>query len=259
METVFWILEGILYGVFLVGDWCDFYGISWIIGTQWYVYSNICKYVSLLLCVWYGCRIGWKEGSSRAKALCGVLVFAAAADYFLLFTDYFVTGILLFCMVQCCYCVYFGDGQGKISLYKMIGMGLFTAALCWIGLKGWRSNEYLLIVTAVFYASLLLQNLMKAWVSLLKGSVWESGEREGTEPVRCFWKSTAVWGAMAILLLFLCDIHVALYNIEGMDLSVASPLWLQTWCRAAGVLMWLFYLPSQLAVIKCIQGQSTHK
>lgn len=259
METVFWILEGILYGVFLVGDWCDFYGISGITGTHWYVYSNICKYVSLLLCVWYGCRIGWKKGNFGVRALCGVLLFAAAADYFLLFTDYFITGILLFCMVQCCYCVYFGGRQWKLSLCSMLGVGLFAAVLCWIGLKGWRSNESLLIVTAVFYASLLLQNLMKAWVSLLKGSARESGERKGTDSVRSFLKSPALWGGMAILLLFLCDIHVALYNIEGMDLGISSPPWLHTWCRAGGVLMWLFYLPSQLSVIKCIQGQSTHK
>lgn len=267
MRIVFWILEGILYGVFLTGDWCDYFGVSWITGTDWYVYSNICKYVAMLLCVWYGCRLGWKEGDSRQRALCGVLLFAAVADYFLLFTNHFILGILFFCMVQCCYCLYFGGRQGSRVLCRMAGTGVCVVVLIWLLMQigivgdtaGWKREEFYLLLAAVFYGSLLLQNLIKAWKpfqtvsygSVCEGRSWEQGKV-------CF-RSASLWGPMAILLLFLCDIHVALYNIEGMDFGMVRPLWLQIWCKAAGVLMWLFYLPSQLCIVKCIQGQSTHK
>lgn len=238
MGTVFWILEGILYTVFLTGDWCDFLGVPWITGTDWYMYSSICKYAALLICVWYGCRLGWQKGNRKQKVLCGVLLFAAVADYFLLFTDSFILGILFFCIVQCCYCLFFAGEKGSRVLYRMAGTGICVAVLVWCLIQagifgdaaGWKNTELYLILTAVFYASLLLQNLVRAW----KQS-----------------KAVSIWGRVAILLLFLCDIHVALYNIDG------ERLWkqMQLWCEAAGVLMWMFYLPSQLCIIKCIQGE----
>ncbi len=243
MGNIFWIGEGILYVIFLTGDLWDFFVGTWPAGINWYMYSNLCKYAALILCVGYGCKTGWKKGQ---KALCGILLFAAAADYFLLFTDDFLLGILFFCMVQCCYSLYFVGRQGAGRLWRTAGIGICIVLLLWCliqaGVFGvspdWKKAEWSLLLTSVFYASLLLQNLIRAWTP--------SGK-------------VSFWGRMGILLLFLCDIHVALYNIEGMDFSGLRRGWMEVWCELAGVLMWLFYLPSQLCIVKCMQGKSTYK
>lgn len=242
--AVFWVLEGILYAVFLTGDWCDFFGVLWMDGSCWSRYSRICKYTALLMCVWYGCRCRGEKKNVQQKALCGVLLFAAAADYFLLFTDCFILGICFFCLVQVCYCLYFAGEKNRNRVWGMAGLGICMVLLAWFLIQiempgaGWKGKEYGLILAAVFYGSLLMQNLVRAW----KAS-----------------PSICIWGKMAILLLFFCDVHVALYNIEEVDMIAEIPFWLKRWCEGAGVLMWLFYLPSQLCIVKCIRGKNTHK
>lgn len=271
MGAVFWIIEGILYALFLTGDWCDFFGASWIRGWGWYRYSSICKYAALLLCLVYACGLRSRKGrtssrSKQEKALLGVLGFAAAADYFLLFTDSFMMGILFFCMVQCCYCLYFAGEKEKCALWRSVGIGFGVTAGVWClvqagtfgGAEGWKKADLWLLLVAALYGSLLIQNLIRAW-NPFRGNPVLKIRRDRSLTQKKKSRPVGVWGQMAILLLFLCDIHVALYNIEeiipdGMELS-----WLQIWCEAAGVLMWLFYLPSQLCIVKCIKGQSTYK
>ena len=240
--TVFWVLEGILYTVFLTGDWCDFLGVLRIDGFHWYKYSSICKYTALLICVWYGCRCRREKRNVQQKALCGVLLFAAAADYFLLFTNCFILGVCFFCLVQVCYCLYFPGEKSRNGVWGMVIPGICMVLFVWCLMQtetsgdgaGWKGEKYGLILAAVFYGSLLVQNLVRIWKS---------------SPPIC------IWGKMAILLLFLCDVHVALYNIEAVYITVKMSFWFQWWCEAAGVLMWLFYLPSQLCIVKCIQGK----
>ena len=186
MRTVFWIIEGILYTLFLTGDWCDLFGASWIGGRGWYRYSSICKYAALWICLVYACGIRGRKGhrSSRSKLekeLMGVLVFAAAADYFLLFTDCLIMGILFFCMVQCCYCLYFAGEKDKSPLWRTVCIGLGITAGTWVlvqtgtlaDTESWKKTDLWLLLAAVFYGSLLMQNLIRAWKPFRRSPVFQ--------------------------------------------------------------------------------------
>lgn len=259
MDICFWMIESVLYLMFVIGDWFDLLGKAWIDGAVWAFISNRLKYIALLLCAGYGMISVRKadRGIQKRKCLylCGILLSAACADYFLLFTDAFIAGIGFFALVQCFYCLYFSRKDGMVSehlqkdnisrLFPMLGTGAGMAAMAWVCMEGGKklwpeemagisAADQMLCIMAIFYGCCLLWNLIGAW---------KAG------------KGVFLFGRLGILFLFLCDIHVALYNIEGMHLLPIIPLWLSSWCRAAGVLMWLFYLPSQLCVVKCLQEE----
>lgn len=235
-NRLFWGIEACLYLLFCSGDG---------LGLPWKAYGNELKYGSLLLCFVYMVSIWWKGGKQERKAflrdgcLVGIVGFSALADYFLLFTDWFVWGILLFAVVQGWYRVAMADQKHVQTLGAMYGISLGITAMvaesCTRFFHMQWDGTLILILTAIFYGICLIQNTgLGVWL-------WKKSMP--------YYKEETVFLYPAIVLLCLCDIHVGLYNLNELHLVTAESGILAGWCQAAGTLMWAFYLTSQLCVL----------
>lgn len=178
---------------------------------------SILKYGFIILCFFiFLFRNTDRVRTPFVRNLLAAFFFVAVADYFLIFTDYYPLGILCFCLVQICYC--------RILYYPLISLlengmlgcvTLFIASLL---------VNYLFDITAflaVFYLFCLLTNTILAW----KKSSWSF--------------------ALGLTLLLLCDIHVGLAHLPAY-FSLNQDTLFYRWCTAAPVILWFFYLPSQL-------------
>lgn len=178
--------------------------------------QSIIKYSVVLLCIF----IFFVRNIHNLRLPCVHLlllafVLSAAADYCLVFTFQYATGLILFCLAQCCYC--------KILRYPLLSLlenGMLGCVLLWMSSFFLSITADLTLMLAFFYLFCLLTNVTLAW----KKSSWSF--------------------AVAITLLLLCDIHVGLYNVP-FYFSVSDGTVLSWWCTAANHIIWIFYLPAQ--------------
>lgn len=168
------------------------------------------KYSTILLCFALSLLIGSDCYNKRDKFLVwGARLFTVIADYYLVIRSDFSLGILCFCIVQIFYIIRHSF-LAKVNLYKVLPatsvfMGLFIMMLLKIEVTNINKG---VVLEAACYGSLLLCSFYTAYRT--------------RKPVI----------ALGMLLFFLCDMNVALYNITNTF--------------ASGFLIWLFYLPSQL-------------
>lgn len=235
IERVFWGAELLLYLAFVSAD---------LFRVPWGTYSNELKYIALGICLVYALVLynRKRHAGSGAGWSVGILAAAMCADYFLLFTEQFVAGILLFAVVQGCYRMRFLGMSGRerdcaksvIRMYLLgLALALTVAFICSICLGLPADSDLLTTCTAVFYACCLVQNVILG--------IRLSAQARGGRSLHVL--------TAAILLLLLCDIHVGICNLDGVALFSG-------YLNAAGVLMWVFYLPSQLCVVLSI-GKNT--
>lgn len=167
--------------------------------------SDFLKYVSVVLCFLW--RLGRKDAALTAAQL-----LVLAADFFLLFTGRFILGILVFLAVQLCYRLFLTERTLRRRFVFLWALCLAVACLL---IRAAKTDAVMTL--AVLYAVFLLWNTATA---LRRGG-------------RVF--------AAGLVLLILCDVNVALWNLP-------SPPILPALRAFAGTGMWLFYLPSQVFV-----------
>ncbi|MDO5425315.1 MAG: hypothetical protein Q4F41_16480 [Eubacteriales bacterium] len=172
------------------------------------------KFAFVLLCVlasWL--RLLRRQGTPFLPL---ALTLALAADYCFLFSKNYLTAVSFFCGVQTCYCLVL-----KRSLLRFWLTGLAGTALLYLllHLAGVALDPQSLV--AFFYFVCLLQNLC--------ASV----------------RTKNYWLLTCLLLLFIGDIHVGVYNLH-LYLPVAHYTWYQVWWELSTPLIWGFYLPGQL-------------
>lgn len=175
------------------------------------------KYTFIILC-FSMCLIKniRKLRLTSVRCLLAGLFFTVLADYFLVFTYNFIPGILLFCMVQFCYCRIFG-----YSLLFLAENGLLGATLVWIASLILHFPLDVTAILAFFYFFCLATNVFLAWL------------RSGA------------WLSLGLTLMLLCDIHVGLSALPAyLSISPGTPLAL--WCKIAPIVIWVLYVPSQL-------------
>lgn len=174
--------------------------------------SNGLKYLSVILC----CSWQWKRKNQQLRY---AQLMVLAADFFLLFSENYVIGVLCFLGVQFFY------HQYLIQQDKQNAGGTKVR-------EGWL--RLLLGGLAFFYAGILLKNVID--------SCYQA--RRGVQRARCF--------ATGLVLLLLCDVHVALYNVP----QVSHPI-LKGWQELSQPFIWLFYLPSQVLVaLVAVEGEN---
>lgn len=181
------------------------------------------RYSSILFCFSYvmTARIPAESTAgtpeqSRNLPLTQALFFTVCADYFLVFSNRYLPGILFFLLVQ--------------HMYRRFLHAPFTFWFCCgsaaMGLLLLFSRLYSFPFDSVgafsaFYAGCLLANLA---FSLKKGPGWFS---------------------LSLTLLLFCDFHVALGHLSDY-LTSPFPDWLARWVSATPFLIWGFYLPAQV-------------
>ncbi|MCR1843457.1 hypothetical protein [Murimonas intestini] len=174
---------------------------------------------SIFLCFLYA--LSWLLESDIFHEGCfflnAALLFSLCADYFLIFTDFYIAGILLFCLAQLSY---------FLLLKRRISSALRYAFLFLLPV----------FIINVFYplpvdAELLLSLI---YVSLLSGNI------------RSAFKKNSPWMAMGLILLLLCDLHVGIFNLADYIPALASAL--SGWIKNSTFLIWMFYIPAQVSL-----------
>lgn len=221
--------------------------------SGYYDESTSYKYAGILLCLLSAWVLYFLKGNTTQEpggklrfpslviplALC----FTALADLFLLVRDdHYVMGVGAFCVVQTLYALHLKT-SGKVWILRM---SLF-AVLCVVAfLGGFHEPE---VYAGAYSMSQLLLNVVFGWIAVRKKS-----------PV-----PHAVLFALALTFFLCCDICVGLRNLPdyiapvlslpaGATSESASGLagpsrWLFTVADAASVLIWIFYLPSQVMIV----------
>ncbi|MGI6169252.1 MAG: lysoplasmalogenase family protein [Christensenellales bacterium] len=187
----------LLYGLFLTLD---------ILGIRPEV-SVAAKYAGICICFLMACARLFVTGFSRDGQLVALaLGLTLAADTFLLWTEVFVWGVVVFCGVQAVYARRFGAHWG----FAALGITLF-AALALLG------TLPLLFAVVAVYACLFVGNMVAVFCS-----------------EQCLSPRMVRRSRVGMVLFFLCDINVMLYNLLPPQETYLP-----------GILMWLFYLPGQ--------------
>lgn len=227
IET-FVVLEIILYFSFLFLDSLNLYTMI----------SNDIKFVAIVNCfvfvlVWF---IRNKEKSILIMLF--ILCFTVLADVFLLFTQKDEIGIFFFIIVQILYSLKLKSMcKDNCKIYML---EFFAVTFVWnIVILILKSKNDLtpVIVLASSYFVIFTANLIKSWFYVAKCKN------------RTIIEISFVIG---LLLFYFCDLNVGLHNIGDIGIELPSRL-MEELSRISGILMWFFYLPSQVILsIHCV-------
>lgn len=226
---IFLIIETVLYLSFLSLDISGFF-----------TFSSDLKYASIFLLFFYILIKTFKQGGRQRKGsllIPSALAFSAAADVFLLFTQYYLPGLIAFLAVQTILCLRLHQLfwpkqllQRRIFYTLVPVLGLFAIALTVLFLLEIPVDE--VTVFALLYFLFFLGNVVTAVYGLL------CSHQRNQKGHYLF--------ATGLILFFFCDIHVGLYNAAAYvpQLNAMPQIW-QQWISLA---MWLFYLPGQTLI-----------
>ena len=215
----FMTAEAVLYALFLR---IDFFG-----GPS--ARSAMYKYAGILLCLVCASVRAVTLKNTASRLIAAALFFTCISDYFLLFTDSYLPGVLCFCVTQTLYLfVLLQDRQLNLKLWHITpGLALSAALLIITSLMG---EPDLLIAAGVFYAYSFVRNIVLALCLCIKKT-----------PVPGLKPSMF---AVGLVIFALCDINVLLYNLPLL-FDIHSHLLISLF-DVIGTLMWVFYLPSQV-------------
>ncbi len=215
---IFLIIETVLYLSFLSLDINGFFAFS-----AYIKYLSICIVFLFILL---------KSIQMRRSFLIPVaLGFSVFADYFLLFTSSFIPGLMAFLVVQI---LLFLRIQIRLDLSVVyrIGPMLFLFVLGMATLIILHPELDLVTVLAMIYFLCFLNNVLTVVITMNTGQCWKD--------------KTYLLFSMGLILFFICDIHVGIYNLSTY-VSSTSQIFIkyESWFSIA---MWLFYLPGQTLI-----------
>jgi hypothetical protein len=173
-------------------------------------YSLYLKYSTIILCFILSLLIGSEGCNNTDKLLVqSARLFTVIADYFLVILDDCKYGILCFCIVQIIYIIRHSFVV-KVKLYKLslAAALIMTSLIMLLGRINLHDLKKEVVMEGAAYGCILLLSL---YIAL-----------QTKDYLIC----------IGMLLFFMCDINVALYNITKEF--------------TLGFLIWLFYMPSQL-------------
>ncbi|MBP1745172.1 MAG: putative rane protein [Firmicutes bacterium] len=181
-------------------------------------YSNILKYVSVLLC-FANALLSGKDCLEKRDALLlqAAMFVTIAADPFLLFLEQYFLGILLFCVVQSIYIIRHSRySKFHTKMYAISGAAFMSFAFVVVTVSG--IDEKAIALAGCLYAFLTFCSLHTAF----------STAKAGLYP-----RNNVVLINTGLWLLMLCDLNIFLNITVPFD-------------HFPGFLAWVFYLPSQL-------------
>lgn len=221
---------GVFYIVFMSMD---------LFELQTFRHSNMLKFISMILVFIISLIAGRNVIGVQDILLLriGLLITLIADVFLLLINSYYILGVGLFSIVQIIYSIRYKPENAKniIKNFGIIGIILcFTYAII---------NQYIieidfLIIIGIYYALCLLSSTTKA-IQIYKNKLYSR------------LNSKIIVSAM--ILFFLCDINVAVYNIiKSTDMSLSFTIALY---NISFISIWFFYLPSQ--VLLSLSGYSS--
>ena len=154
------------------------------------------------------------------------LLLSFTADILFLKTSFEGLAVVLFIAVQYCHRSLLSVSEkhfASFSLTGICGTGFLLTLASFLHIK-----SSLLLAAAFFYISLFVFNLIYAWIVHVD--------------------STPLLLRLCLAMLFICDIHVGLFNLPRF--VTLSDSFLLFYCtHIASRVLWLFYLPGQLILL----------
>lgn len=180
--------------------------------------SSHIKYICICICVLYSSYIIISRLASFSKIiiiLAATQILTLTADTFLLLLDSnYALGVLCFCLVQTGYAVYLKSHTGRSYLFLRLSL-YFVVALTLCIVFG---PDFVLLLSAYSYTQLFFNV--------------------------CHSFKNRDMLTLGLVLFLLCDTCVGLSNIE-----LYMPQTPSAFSHIIGVLIWLFYLPSQVIIV----------
>ncbi len=235
VDTLFLITEGVLFVSFLGFD-------ALALNVE---LSSILKYSGIVVCFIFALYRFARFRTLSSVLVVAALLFTMVADHFLLLAGRFVAGILCFCVTQTLYMVILTssrESKGVRITNELILCLPPAAAGAWLAGKYTPGAEPL-VCAAAFYACSFIRNLV-----LAVGLNCRKEKIEGIE-LRLFTAGLCVFMA--------CDINVLIYNLPNF-VEITSRVG-KAAVEAAGMLMWFFYLPSQVMIVLSVFGRGKKK
>lgn len=189
-------------------------------------YSNNIKYFGILLCVFLAFIIG-NNGYDKldTNLLRIALIFTAFGDLCLLILGYYTLGIFLFCLVQITYIIRHNRGgiRKNIIFTYMTVITVVVLILKILSKLLYINNlNRSIIIISCIYSVLLIFSVYTAWTTFYK---------------KFYTTYSCYLISIGMTLFLLCDINVALSNIMIFKSNIAP------------LLIWIFYLPSQVLLV----------
>jgi hypothetical protein len=188
-------------------------------------YSIAAKYLGLLLCFIITIIIG-RNGHDLVdtRMLQSGLFLTACADYCLLISNKYILGVLIFCIVQIIYVFrYTRDLKSKAKIFSAILIIYVVLSITIFTTIKTGSFDLRLTLICLFYGCLITMSLI-------------TGIR--TLKTNYFPLYSSIMISIGMILFFMCDVNVALFNILQSSGSYFAYI--------SGFLMWMFYLPAQV-------------
>lgn len=180
--------------------------------------SDLLKYASVLLCFVNALLTGNESFEKKDTALLQAAMFVTViADSFLLFTNYYLLGVCLFCIVQLIYIIRHSRySKFHTNIFTLSGAVFMSVAVIEVMRSGFV--EKAIVIAGCLYAFLTLFSVYTAFRAAQQ---------------KRYPKKTIALINVGLWLLLLCDINVALFNTIAPN-------------HITGLIIWFFYLPSQL-------------
>ncbi len=227
----FIIPESVIYTTYLLLDLCFSYTL---------ILADFLKYAGIIGCFIYTqyiCAQMPPKKRHYCLSICAFLILFA--DYCLLFTDQYLTGLLIFLAVQLLYALV---QQSAKKLVHFLTACAFAALPAMLFLRPVSRADPALIAAAAFYIVILAANTTRAFSLYFKKH----------SPDRLLF-------ALGLLLYSLCDLNVGLAN-SAHFLTSQAPVCLHMLAApavraiATGA-MWFFYLPAQVLIALSIPAE----
>ena len=220
------------------------------------IFSNAyLKYYAIIICLAVTVIIYYKNKSKVNALIAGAMFFTAFADYFLLLNpDRMVPGLVSFCIVHGIYLyVILGGDSKKTAIICFIRIGIsviVTVILIASGLIRFSNESSLssVLFLVIVYGLSFVWNVVLMFSNLVgpDPSTAKSAKITDTAYCTCLFAHKKMF-LTGLVLFLLCDLNVMIYNL-GSFINLSSNFYhmLQT---SSVVLMWAFYLPSQVLIV----------
>lgn len=167
------------------------------------------------------------------------MFFTLLSDLFILVLEYYTPGIITFIIVQFLYLILISswvssDKMLRTILIRAIGAGVITAFIATIYYI-YEATVRFEVIFGAYYFIIFVSNSIDALGILFRSK-----------------KKYRILFACGLLAYFLCDINVAIFNLNDY-IAIDETLY-TTIYSFSSIAMWMFYLPGQVAI--ALSGES---
>ena len=247
---VFIILEAILYLLFMTMDAISSFGdplqsslYTGLVKTG-VITPSLLKYYAIIICLGISVLRYFKKNRKETTILTAAMFFTAVSDYFLLLNPgNILPGLVSFFIVHSIYLYVINNGELKktvITVLIRIGVSVAVAlALILTGILKFKNDQNMtaLAILIILYGLSFVSNFFKISLKFFDKT---KKDKECLFPNFRFL-------LLGLTLFILCDINVLIYNLDSF-FSISSGFY-STLKAAASILMWGFYLPSQVLIV----------